>query len=77
ADLQVACATGMEAIGTLADKIRLGRIDSAIGGGVDSISDAPVSLSDGARRALLRLNAAKTMKDRLAALKDLRPGHLA
>ncbi|MGW3944943.1 acetyl-CoA C-acetyltransferase [Micrococcus endophyticus] len=77
ADLQVACVTGMEAIGTLADKIRLGRIDSAIGGGVDSISDAPVSLSDGARRALLRLNAAKTMKDRLAALKDLRPGHLA
>ena len=76
ADLQVACATGMEAIGTLADKIRLGRIDSAIGGGVDSISDAPVSVSDGARRVLLRLNAAKTMKDRLSALSGLRPGQL-
>ena len=76
ADVQVACATGMEALGTLANKIRLGQLDSAIGGGVDSISDAPVSLSDGARRVLLQLNTAKTMKDRLRALAQLRPGQL-
>ncbi|SJN16125.1 3-ketoacyl-CoA thiolase @ Acetyl-CoA acetyltransferase [Micrococcus lylae] len=75
-DLQVACATGMEALGILADKIRLGQIDSGIGGGVDSISDSPISVSDGLRRVLLRLNAARTGKERLAALKDLRPGHL-
>ena len=76
ADVQVACATGMEAVGTLANKIRLGQLDSAIGGGVDSISDAPVSLSDGARRVLLQLTTAKTMKDRLRALAQLRPGQL-
>lgn len=76
ADLQVACATGMEAIGTLADKIRLGRIDSAIGGGVDSISDSPVSVSDGARRVIMQLHAAKTLKQRLAAVAQLRPGQL-
>ena len=76
ADVQVACATGMEAIGTLADKIRLGRIDSAIGGGVDSISDSPVSYTDGARRVLFDLNAAKTLKDRVRAVSRLRPGHL-
>jgi len=75
-DLQVACATGMEALGLLADKIRLGQIDSGIGGGVDSISDSPISVSDGLRRVLMRLNTARTAKERLAALKDLRPGHI-
>ena len=43
---------------------------------MDSISDAPVSLSDGARRVLLQLNTAKTTKDRLRALAQLRPGQL-
>ncbi|MCG7422672.1 acetyl-CoA C-acetyltransferase [Micrococcus porci] len=76
ADIQVACATGMEAIGTLADKIRLGRIDSAIGGGVDSISASPMTVSESARRVLLQLNSAKTVKDRLKALSSLRPGQL-
>ncbi|MDX2340489.1 acetyl-CoA C-acetyltransferase [Micrococcus sp. M4NT] len=76
ADMQVACATGMEALGTLASKIRLGQIDSAIGGGVDSISDSPVSVSDGARRVLMQLNAAKTLKDRLKAVSQLRPNQL-
>ncbi|MDO5634200.1 MAG: acetyl-CoA C-acetyltransferase [Micrococcus sp.] len=73
-DLQVACATGLEALGILANKIRLGQIDSAIGGGVDSISDSPVSVSDGLRRVLFQLNAAKTVKDRLKAVTGLRPG---
>ncbi|WP_394161326.1 acetyl-CoA C-acetyltransferase [Galactobacter valiniphilus] len=76
-DVQMACATGLEAIGSLADKIKLGQIDSAIGGGVDTISDAPIALSDGARAGMLALGRARTLKDRLSAVASLRPRDLA
>ncbi|RII42156.1 acetyl-CoA C-acetyltransferase [Galactobacter valiniphilus] len=76
-DVQMACATGLEAIGSLADKIKLGQIDSAIGGGVDTISDAPIALSDGARAGMLALGRARTLKDRLGAVASLRPRDLA
>jgi acetyl-CoA C-acetyltransferase len=76
-DVQMACATGMEAIGSLADSIRAGRIDSAIGGGVDSISDAPITVSDAARSVLLELSRARSVKQKLAAIAKLRPRDLA
>lgn len=76
-DVQMACATGMEAIGSIAEKIRLGRIESGIGGGVDSISDAPITVSDAARAALIRLSRARTLKERLAAVASVRPRDLA
>ena len=41
-DLQQACATGLETVVGLANKIKLGQIDSGIAAGVDSASDAPV-----------------------------------
>ncbi len=75
-DLQMACATGMEAIGSLANKIKLGQIDSAIGGGVDSISDAPIVVTDELRGILMEANRAKTAGQRLKALAKIRPGHL-
>jgi acetyl-CoA C-acetyltransferase len=76
-EVQIACATGMEAIGGLANKIRLGQLNSAIGGGVDSISDAPLVFNDAARSVLLELNRARTTKDRIKAVMRFRPGHLA
>ncbi len=76
-DVQMACATGMEAIGSLANKIKLGQIDSAIGGGVDSISDAPIVVTDELRAILMEANRAKSMGQRLKALSKIRPGHLA
>lgn len=76
-DVQMACATGMEAIGSLANKIRLGQIDSAIGGGVDSISDAPIVVTDELRSILMEANRAKSVGQRLKALSKIRPGHLA
>ncbi|MDP5225832.1 MULTISPECIES: acetyl-CoA C-acetyltransferase [Arthrobacter] len=76
-DLQQACATGLEAVLGLADKIKLGRIDSAIAGGVDSASDAPIAVSEGLRRVLLELNRAKTAQQKLKALSKLRPKDLA
>ncbi|MBO0595714.1 acetyl-CoA C-acetyltransferase [Nesterenkonia sp. E16_7] len=76
-DVQMACATGMEAIGSMANKIKLGQIDSAIAGGVDSISDAPIVVTDELRGILMEANRAKSVSQRLKALAKIRPGHLA
>lgn len=76
-DLQQACATGLETVLGLANKIKLGQIDSAIAGGVDSASDAPIAVSEGLREILLDLNRAKTFPQRLQVLSRLRPKDLA
>ncbi|MGO4121858.1 acetyl-CoA C-acetyltransferase [Arthrobacter sp. YAF16] len=75
-DLQQACATGLETVLGLANKIKLGQIDSAIAGGVDSASDAPIAVSEGLREILLDLNRAKTLPQRLQVLSRLRPKDL-
>ena len=75
-DVQQACATGMEAVSTLVNKIRLGQIDSAVAGGVDSASDAPIVVGERLRRALLELNRAKSTQQKLKALARLRPADL-
>ena len=41
-DIQQACGTGLQAIIMAANKIALGQIDSAIAGGSDTTSDAPI-----------------------------------
>ncbi len=76
-DLQQACGTSLETTIYIANKIRLGQIDSGIAGGVDSASDAPIAVSDPLRRILLKASAARSTKDRLAALARIRPSHLA
>lgn len=75
-DLQQACATGLETVLGLANKIKLGQIDSAIAGGVDSASDAPIAVSEGLREVLLDLNRAKSLPQRLQVLSRLRPKDL-
>jgi len=76
-DLQQACATGLETVLGLANKIKLGQIDSAIAGGVDSASDAPIAVSEGLREILLDLNRAKTTVQKLKILSRIRPKDLA
>jgi acetyl-CoA C-acetyltransferase len=76
-DLQQACATGLETVLGLANKIKLGQIDSAVAGGVDSASDAPIAVSEGLREVLLDLNRAKTLPARLKVLSRLRPKDIA
>ena len=76
-DLGQACATGLEASVTIAQKIRLGQIDVGVGAGVDSASDAPIAVSEELRGTLLELNRAKTLPQRLKALSRLRPADLA
>lgn len=70
-DLQQACGTGLQAAFLVANKIALGQIDVGIAGGVDTTSDAPIALGDSLRKALLKLNVAKSAKDRLTALSKI------
>ena len=76
-DLQQACATGLETVIYLANKITLGQADVGVGAGVDSASDAPITVTEPLRRALLRANRAKTLAERLTAFAAIRPHHLA
>jgi len=76
-DVQQACATGLEAVVGLANKIRLGQLESGIAAGVDSTSDAPIAVSDRLRRALLELSRARTVGQKLAAVAKVRPKDLA
>src|SRR5690554_7587401 len=69
-DIQQACGTGLQAIILAANKIALGQIDSAIAGGSDTTSDAPIALNEKLRTILLDANRAKTTKDRLKQLLD-------
>jgi acetyl-CoA C-acetyltransferase len=75
-DVQQACGSGLETAVLVANKIALGQIESGIAAGVDSVSDAPVSLNDELRRVLMELNHARSLGDRLAALAKLRPGQI-
>ncbi|VEF08070.1 acetyl-CoA C-acyltransferase [Pseudomonas fluorescens] len=75
-DIQQACGTGLEAAILVANKIALGQIDCGIAGGVDTTSDAPISVSEGLRKILLQANRGKTTADKLKTLLQLRPKHL-
>src|SRR5580700_4520201 len=72
-DVQQACGTGLEATILTANKIALHQVDSAIAGGVDTTSDAPLALNEDLRGVLLEVNRAKTNAGRLRAAAKLRP----
>jgi acetyl-CoA C-acetyltransferase len=75
-DVQQACGTGLEAVVLVANKIALGQIDAGVAAGVDTASDAPISLNEELREILLDLNRAKSTGARLRALTRLRPGQV-
>ncbi|CAN5452680.1 acetyl-CoA C-acetyltransferase [soil metagenome] len=75
-DVQQACGTGLETTILVANKIALGQIDSGIAAGVDTVSDAPIAVSDGLRAVLLNANRAKDAVGRVRALAALRPSQL-
>ncbi|SOD71274.1 acetyl-CoA C-acetyltransferase [Jatrophihabitans sp. GAS493] len=76
-DVQQACGTGLETAILVANKIRLGQIDSGIAGGTDTTSDAPLAVSDDLRKTLLDANRAKGVPAQLKTLLSVRPAHLA
>ncbi|MFG2431650.1 acetyl-CoA C-acetyltransferase [Streptomyces sp. NPDC048590] len=75
-DIQQACGTGLQAVIAAANKIALGAVDSAIAGGADTTSDAPLGVNDRLRRILLEARRAKSAGARIRALAAIRPGHL-
>ncbi len=75
-DLQRACGTSVEAAIQIANKIALGQIESGIAGGTDTVSDAPIVLSDPYRRMLLDMHAAHSSMERLKTMFRFRPGFL-
>jgi acetyl-CoA C-acetyltransferase len=75
-DVQQACGTGLEAVVLSANKIALGQLDSAMAGGVDTTSDAPIAVNEDLRAVLLQASRARSVGARLKALAGLRPGQL-
>jgi acetyl-CoA C-acetyltransferase len=75
-DVQQACGTGLQAVITAANKIALGQTESAVAGGADTASDAPLGVNDALRRILLEARRARTPGARLKALAKIRPAHL-
>ena len=72
-DVQQACGTGLETTIHVANKIALGQIHSGIAAGVDTASDAPIAVNEDLRRVLLQMNRARSVPQRLALLRKLRP----
>ena len=75
-DVQQACGTSLETTIHIANKIRLGQIESGIAGGYDTTSDAPIELNEDLRRLLLDLNRTRSTTGRLGLLGRLRPGQV-
>jgi acetyl-CoA C-acetyltransferase len=75
-DIQQACGTGLQAVIAAANKIALGQTESAIAGGADTASDAPLGVNDRLRRILLEARRARSAGARLKALAKIRPAHL-
>ncbi len=74
-DVQMACGTGLQATINVANKIALGQIDAGLTGGVDTTSDAPISLNEKLRKVLLEINRARTTGQRLVKALKIRPQH--
>ena len=75
-DVQQACGTGLETVILVGNKIAQGQVDSGIGAGVDTTSDAPIAVNEDLRAVLLEANRAKSVGGRLRALTGLRPQQL-
>lgn len=70
-DVQQACATSLETAILVGNKIATGQIEVGIAGGVESSSDAPVSMQDPLRKLILKFNRAKNSDEKLALLGQL------
>lgn len=75
-DIQKACGTSLEAAVIIGNKIAQGQIDCGIAGGIDTNSDVPVEFKKSFSDRLLRLAAARSLPDRLKALKGFNPKEL-
>ncbi len=77
-DIQQACDTGIEAAVYIGNKIAMGQIEVGIAGGVDSVSNVPIVLSEPLRKILLEARRARSVGDKISKFlkirfKDLTP----
>src|SRR3569833_869362 len=75
--VQPNCASGMQAIDSAFHDIAAGRADLVLAGGVDSMSRAPVLLSEAMVTWLAHWNAARGVGARAPVIGLLRPAYLA
>ncbi len=71
-----ACATSYQSAIDIAQGIWSGDIDCGVAGGADSASDVPIAVSRPLAEALIKLNKARTLADRVKAFKDIKPRDL-
>lgn len=71
-----ACATSFQALTSAAEAMIVGEHDVAIVGGTDSSSDVPITVSRKLTTALIDLQKARTLGDRLRILAKLGPSDL-
>jgi acetyl-CoA C-acetyltransferase/acetyl-CoA acyltransferase len=69
------CASGMEAIITAAQLIRVGEAQTVLAGGTESMSRIPLLFNEDATGRFLELARAKGWRQRLAAMLRFRPRH--
>ena len=67
----LACATSYQSTVNVAESIQAGVIECGIAGGADSASDVPMAVSKPLSEALLKLNRARSLTDKLRALSRL------
>lgn len=75
--VQRACGTSLDTAIIIANKIAMGQIDAGIGGGSDTTSDVPITVSKALAESLLSASRAKSVTDRIKAFKGFRLGDLA
>jgi acetyl-CoA acyltransferase len=71
--LNKACASSLQAVLSGHDSIALGRQDLVLAGGVEVLSDVPITYADKAQKFLTRFGRAKTLAQRLSLLATLSP----
>ena len=74
--LQQACGTSLQAALNLGAKIATGQIDCGIAAGTDTTSDAPIVFGNKFSKRMIHLSQARSMKQRMAALKGFGPSEL-
>ena len=66
-----ACATSYQSTVNVAESIQAGVIECGIAGGADSASDVPMAVSKRLSEALLKVNKARSLTDKLRALSSI------
>lgn len=71
-----ACATSFQAVANVCESLLAGTISAGIAGGADSSSVLPIGVSKTLARALVDLNKARNLSQKLQILRRLRPRDL-